>query len=808
MDRHNEQWATPAISTLSIQDFIDLVLRKWYWVAISIVLFLGIGALYILSTPPIYHREATIMVKDSRKGSGANEMAMFGEIAGITTRRNVDNELFVLQARRLMRQTVEQLGLTTSYSTKKLLREVDLYLCSPIDAAFIDASDDLACCFKVKLEQDDYLLYDFTLPKDSEIEFDDFSTSAAYGATITTPCGEIVIDKTPYLNQEYFGKSITVTKQRTDVVTTHYCKAMSSAVANKLSSIITISLNDSVARRAEDIINTLINVYNRDAIDDKREVAKATADFIDARLEILGAELGAADRDIEEFKSRNNLVNIEAEMERHFTISTRLQSELLDTESQLEMSRFIKEYLSNPGKEYSLIPVTGFGSSALTSSISTQIAEYNELVLRREKLLKNSSASNPIVEQLNIHCAALKSAILASLDSNIASLEIQLKNLQREQSKSAARIGTVPKQEQEFLSIARQQRIKEELYLYLLNKREENAINLAITENTARIIDSAFGPMRPIAPRKSFILMVMLAFGAILPLIVIYLREVIDTSVRNRKDIEKFTTIPYLGDIPAFTGKRHSRGVVVRENSRDEISEAFRMLRANMKFMNTFKDEKVYLITSSTEHSGKTFIATNLAMVHAFSGNKVLLIDLDLRRRRLSKQLGQRNNPNGISKYMSDQEMTTEQIIFKSDIHDNIDCIYAGLQPPNPAEQLLSVRLDALISQCREKYDYIIIDSVPAMVVADAIITSRVADLSLYIIREGMLDRRQLPDIERMHREHRLKNMCIILNGSTERKHSYGYTYHTDDDFTYTRYELFLCRIGLRWLVNRRKFEK
>lgn len=810
MNQYNDQIATQQpINTFTLQDLIDMVLKKWYWFVISVVLFLGLGVLYILSTPPVYHREATIMVKDSRKGSGASEMAIFGELAGLSTRRNVDNELFVLQARRLMTQVVKELGLTTSYSTRVNLRKVDLYRCSPVSATFINDTDELTCAFKLELGDESFTLYDFTMPSanDEEVDYDDLTFTAPYGSTIATPAGELVVDKTLFMDEKCVGKVINVVKYRTQAVTTRYCKAMKSAVANKMSSIINIALDDIVASRAEDVINTLIRVYNDDAVNDKREIAAATANFIDARLEIISKELGDVDGDIEQFKTRHNMVDIAAETEKNFTVSARLQQELIAVESQLELSRFIKDYLSNPEKEYSLIPVTGFGSSAITSSVSSQIAEYNELVLRREKLLKNSSASNPVVEQLNSQRVALKNAILASLDSNIAALEIQQKTLLREQNKTTARIGSVPKQEQEYLSIARQQRIKEELYLYLLNKREENAISLAITENTARIIDSAFGPMRPISPRKSFVLMVMLALGIVIPFALIYLREIINTSVRSRKDIEKYTTVPYLGDIPVFTGKKHSRGIVVRENGRDNVSEAFRILRANMSFMNTSGNQKVFLITSSTEHAGKTFISTNLAMVNAFSGNKVLLIDLDLRRRQLSKHLGQRNNPNGVSKYMSDHSLTATDIISKSDIHDNIDCIYAGLQPPNPAEQLLSPRLDALIEECKQIYDCIIIDSVPAMVIADAMIASRVADLSLYVIREGMLDKRQLPDVENLHLQNKLRNMCIVLNGASEQNHRYGYsyTYQTDEDFIYTRWEKFLCSIGLKGFVNRRK---
>ena len=803
------------IQAFSFQDMVEMVLKKWYWFVISVALFLGIGVLYIMKSSPVYQRNATIMVKDSRKGSGANEMAAFSEIAGLSTRRNVDNELFVLQARRLMVEVVERLGLTTSYSTRSGLRTVDLYRRSPIEVTFVNDSGTENCAFKVDLFEDKVFIHDFARqrPADApEEDTDDFEVTAPYDTAIMTPSGEIVITRSLYMDEKYIGKTIAVTKNTKEIVATRYRTAMKSSVANKMSSIINISLNDIVAKRAEDVINTLIDVYNEDAVNDKQQVAEATADFIDVRLAIISKELGAVDSDIKTFKTRNSMVDIQAETETNLTVSTKLRSDVLSVESQLEMSKFIKEYLNDPQKEFSLVPATGFGNSANATSLAKHIADYNDLLLRREKLMQNGSVNNPVIQQLNSNRVAMKNAILASLDSNIAQLDIQLKNLRREKGKTDARISSVPLQEQEYLTIARQQRIKEELYLYLLNKREENAISLAITENTARIIDSAFGPNRPIAPRKSFVMLVMLILGCAVPFAILYMREILDTTVRSRQDIEKYTKVPYLGDIPVFSGKKSARGVAVRENGRDNISEAFRILRTNMGFMNTSGDQKVFLITSSNEHAGKTFVSTNLAMTYAFSGNKVLLIDLDLRRRTLSKHLGQRNNPIGISKYMSDHSVKVADIISKSDLHENFDCIYAGLQPPNPAEQLLSNRLDELIAECRELYDYIIIDSVPALVIADALIASRIADLSIYVVREGLLDRRQLPDIDNLYRYNKLRNMCIILNGASERNHRYGYSYtytSTDDDeFVYTSWEKFLSFLGFRKWVNKRKLSK
>ena len=803
------------MQSFGLQDIFEMVIKKWYWFAISAALFLGVGALYIMKTSPVYQRSATILVKDNRKGSGATEMAAFSDLVGMSTRRNVDNELFVLQARRLMVEVVDRLGLTVNYTTRQGLRNTDLYRRSPISVDFINDTGTSGCRFSALLGEESASITDFVVfsSNDSGDDLDEFTAEVKYGEPLMTPYGEIVINKTLYMEENYIGKTINVSKSTKEAVATHYRSAMNSSVANKMSSIINISLNDIVAKRAEDVINTLIEVYNEDAVNDKQQIAEATADFIDIRLAIISKELNSVDSDIKAFKTRNSMVDIETETTRNITESTKLRAEVLSLESQIEMSKFIKEYLNDSNKSYNLIPITGTGDGSMSSSLSRQITDYNTLLLQREKLLQDGNTKNPLIKTYDNNLEAMKKAIIASLDSNISTLDIKLKNLRREQDKTEARISSVPLQEQEYLSIARQQRIKEELYLYLLNKREENAISLAITENTARIIDSAFGSNRPIAPRKIFIMLIMLCIGFAVPFIILYLKEILDTTVRSKHDIERYTKVPYLGDIPVYTGPKTQRGVVVRENGRDNVSEAFRIIRTNMSFMNTSAEgQKVILITSSNEHAGKTFVSTNLAMTLAFSGNKVLLIDLDLRRRTLSKHMGQRNNPIGISRYMSDKNTTVNDIISKSELHPNFDCIYAGLQPPNPAEMLLSKRLDDMIKECREIYDYIIIDSVPALVIADAIIASRVADLSLYVVREGLLDRRQLPDIDSLYRQDKLRNMCVILNSASERSHRYGYGYtytsKDDDDMVYNAFERMLCKFGLGAYIRRRKLSK
>lgn len=763
--------------TVSLSEIFEKSLKNWYWFAISIFTFLCVGALYLLSTSPVYRREATVLIKDARRGGAASELSAFADIAGISTRRSVDNELYVLQARRLMVEVVERLNLTTNYTIKSGLRTVTLYKNAPIEVSYVDDLGGKGCAFTAVLSPEEVTIYDFSCsrkPSEQAEKKSDkkFTVTAKYGEVINLPIGQIVINPTLYFNPDYVGKVIRVSKSNKELIATAYRNKVQMSVASKMSSIIQLSLNDVVPQRADDILNTLLDVYNDDAVYDKQIVAEATAKFITERLQVIGDELRNIDGDIKNFKDKNNIVDIKTEATRRTEGAMRYEQEIAMTSNQIAMSKFIRDYLSDNTKDVSIIPAATFdGSHAITE----QIADYNELVIRRLKL-GNDSENNPLVQQLNNNIVATKNAIISSLVSHISALEIKLANLENEERKINSMIGAVPKQEQEFLSIARQQKIKEELYLYLLTKSEENAISLAITERPARIIDYAFGGNKPVAPNKLLIILAMLVLGFGLPLVVVYILILSNTKVKGKHDIIKHCTVPYLGDIPVYEGHL-TRSIAVRESGRDKVSEAFKILRTNMSFMSGGAKQQVILTTSSNAHAGKTFVSMNLGMTLAFSGNKVLMIDLDLRRRTLSKHMGQRSNPNGATKYLSSADTQVSDIISKSGLHENFDFVYAGLQPPNPAELLMSKRLDDLIAECRKLYDYIIIDSVPALIIADAMITSRVADLSIYVVREGLLERQQLPDINALHEEQKLRNMCIVLNGASETRQSYGYSY-------------------------------
>lgn len=753
-------------NTLTIREFVEMVLKNWYWFIISLIICGAVALFYLGSTPNKYMRTATVLVKDSRKGS-VSEVTAFNDVLGGIGRRSVDNEIHIFESRHLMEQVVDRYDLDTRYSTTKGLRTVDMYGRMPVAIKFVGATPKGIVDFRYNIDKSDNI----TLSHFEEYE--EFSTKGKLGDTISTPYGDIVAIATPYFEQ-YRDKEIRVKHYPINEITEIYRKRLNCVIIDKQASVINISMVDEVPLRAEHIINGIIEAYDKDAIEDKQAVSLLTEKFIMERLQGLGEELNNADIDIASYKQSNRLINPAQEASLSAEEVARLKESVLSLEAQLEMATYILNYLNDNDK--ALIPASAVSMSGVSSALVSQIDKYNEALLEYKRLLAASSPSNPTIIDLGNKITGIHDAIIASLESHIDGLRLQIEHINREQNIVNKRIESSPTMEMELLSKARQQKVKEELYIYLLTKLEENALTEATAESNARIIDSAYGSNRPVSPNKPMALIFAMIMGICIPLAILYIREIMNTSVRSRRDIDKALTIPYLGDVPQYNGKV-GNGIVVREDSRDALSESFRMLRTNLSFMSVNNKVQVIMFTSSIPHSGKSFVSSNLAMTLAASGKRVVILDLDLRRRTLSKSMGQRNNRRGITSYLSGKISSMEDIISPSEQSPNLDFIYAGPQPPNPAEMLMSERIDELITTLRSRYDYILIDSVPAMAVADAIIIDRVVDLTVYVIRQGNLDRRQLPDIEELYREKKFSNMCIILNSATHSGHGYGYGY-------------------------------
>ena len=587
--------------------------------------------------------------------------------------------------------------------------------------------------------------------------------------------GRVVVSPTNFYGKAWLEKTIKVRKSPVDAVAAYYLGAMGIRQEEEESSILTLSVKDNSSARAEDMLNMLVNVYNEEAIKDKNQVAVNTANFINDRLIIIGRELGDVESDLESFKRENQVVDISSSASMYMGESQKYGTDALEMETQLRLAKYIKEYLTDPKKDTDLIPAnTGINDM----NVENQISLYNATKLKRDHLIADSSDKNPVVEELNNSLRAMKQSIIRAVDNMIVSLNVKRNDAQSREEQAQSRVAAIPTKQRQMLSIERQQKIKESLYLFLLNRREENALSQAMVDNNARVIDSAEATDFPISPNRNKILLLGFAIGIALPGAVFLMILFMDTRVHNRKDIVKAVSLPFLGEIPfdkTVADKPHSRGkqnLSVQAQGDDIVSEAFRILRTNMGFM-ARKDRAMQVITftSFTVGSGKTFISRNLAMSLVYAKKKVIVMDLDIRKGTLSRHLGK--HVKGMTNFLSDNTVGIDDIIQKT---DSFDMIASGTVAPNPAELLMDERLDELVAELRKRYDYIIVDNVPVGLVADATIINRIVDLTVFVVRAGKLDRRMLPEIEQLYQEKKLNNMAIVLNGASQH-HGYGYGY-------------------------------
>jgi capsular exopolysaccharide synthesis family protein len=709
------------------------------------------------------------LIKDDSKGGGISESAAFEDLGMFNVKRNVDNEVLVFKSKQLMSAVAQRLHLDINYTIKEGLRTMDLYTRSPIILQFLEVEESQEFSLNATpLSEDQVILSDFSIDAAEHVV-------ATLHDTIATVVGKVVVTPSLYYTDAYYNLPVSITKRDIAEVVDDYTGRLQVALANKTATIINLSLKDVSIPRTEDILNTLIAVYNDAAINDKNLITVNTSNFINERLIIIEKDLGVVDTDIEVFKRENQLTDIQSETGMYLRESSQYSQEDLGLENQKALAGFIRDYLTDPARNADLIPAnTGISDV----NIESQISEYNNTLLKRDRLISNSSSRNPVVMNLNNSLSAMKQTIIRAVDNLIVGLDIKIRNVKERNRQNTRRISEVPAQQRYVLSIERQQKIKEELYLYLLNKREENALTQAITESNARIIDPANGSNAPVAPQTKIVLLAAFILGLVIPSGSLWLKNTLNTTVRSRKDVEDVLSIPILGEIPLRKKKERSHEVVVRENGRDPVSEAFRIIRTNMDFMQVKTDHmQVVMFTSFHPGAGKTFVSINLAASVALTHKKVILIDLDIRKRTLTSLVQKEANPVGITHYLSGRVADFHTLIHKKEVNglDNLDVIYAGPVPPNPAELLLSQRLDVLINELKKEYDHIFLDNVPSGMVADAPIVNRVADLTIYVVRAGLMDRRQLPDLERMYRQERFKNMSVILNAINYKQAGYGY---------------------------------
>ena len=758
---------------INLIDLLVYFASQWKWFLLSILVCGGIAWYSYARSPLVYFRSATVIIKDPSNKTSTTGLDRFDNIIN---KVNVANEILQFRSKKLMREVVQRLHADISYQVEDGLRNNELYTQSPVLLSFPDALPEQHFALTVT-------------PKDTNsVILSDFSGIEA-ASSLTIPMNDtvtlgkgmrVVATPTNYYAQSWLGTAIRVQKLPVESMVNYYKGALGIQQEEEESSILTLALKDGSAARAEDVLNTLINVYNEEAVKDKNQVAVNTANFINERLIIIENELGGVESELESFKQRNQIVDIASSAGMYMSESQKYNSDALELETQLRLANFIKDYLTDPTKETDLIPSnTGIGDM----NIESQISLYNTAKLKRDRLIDDSSENNPVVQELNNSLRAMKQNIIRAVDNMIVSLNVQRSDAQNREMRAQSRVTAIPAKERQMLSIERQQKVKEALYLYLLNKREENALSQAMADNNARVIDGAEGGNSPISPNRNRILLLGLLVGLAIPSLACLGILFLDTRVHSRKDVEDIVSVPYLGEIPqdkeaGKLNEQESPFLLAKEQRDSTVSEAFRILRTNMAFM-ARKDlpQQVIIFTSLNEGAGKTFISKNLGMSLVLAKKKVILIDMDIRRGTLSRQFHLKKI--GLTNYLADNTLLAEDIIKHQ---DGFDIIAAGAIAPNPAELLMDERLDKLVTELRRRYDYIVVDSVPVGIIADATISNRIADLTIFVARAGRLDRRQLPEIEQLYKENKLHNMALVLNGADlHRRYGYygyyGYSY-------------------------------
>lgn len=759
------------VNTYSLRDIVMMIGANWMWFVAAIGICLAVAAFNIYSTPKVYTRSSAILIKDSRRGNVAS--SVFSDISSARVIPNVDNEIYLLGSQRMMTEVVKELNLNVWYTTKKGLRTDDLFGISPIEASFPDSDNKRTLGFKATKKNGALVLSEFHASGRDDID-ESLKMDYVLGDTLSTPIGRIVINPTLYYDRYNDKQVIEVKKAGVDNTAISFMRKLSLDITSQMATVIQISISDVNTRRAELVLNTLMKVYQQDVIADKRQVSDISRKFIDDRLKLIESELAAEDDKILDFKEKNQVVDFQGQTSLSMNENSRFRSDIFNMQNQIGLVTYLRDYLDGE-TETTLIPI----NVGITDKyLNDLIAEYNKEVLHRDELLRNSNDRNPTIMSMNSALSAKFQGIMASIDNLLEQLGMNLEQMRTRERLALGSISSMPGQETQMLSYTRQQTVKEQLYLYLLNKKEETDLSSVLIDSAARIVEYAFGSNQPISPRPLRIFVLAILFGCMIPFVVLLLVNLLNTTVRSRKDLEERVSVPFFGEIPYLKSKHHS-DVLVKAVGRDQISEAFRILRSNMSFMNVTGKMQVLLVTSTNEGSGKSFFSINMAITLVHAGKKVVLIDGDMRKRMLTRKYGDINSDQGFSKYLSDSSVSATSVVTENVNDMGVDMIFAGIQPPNPAELLMSSRLDELIAELRKSYDYVIIDSVPAFMIADAVISARVADHTVYVIREGLMDRRQLTDVEKMYVNSKLPNMMIVLNGIREsaRKYKYGYGY-------------------------------
>jgi capsular exopolysaccharide synthesis family protein len=762
------------VSTIVIDNsthFRELILtylKNWKWFLLSAMLCLIIAKLYLRYSIPQYRAAATILVKEEGNG-GPSELTALEDLGLFKgSQKDIDDEIEILKSRSLIEKVVKDKEFNIVYRIEGRIKTLDAYTYNPIEINFLEKDEkfyntDTTLVVKI-ISAKKYILYN---QDNNEVGKYDF------GKKIKTKLGDAIIY---YTNHDNISIENNVSIKISDLNSTsnYFKNKLAVMTISKFTNVIEISITDPVKEKAEDFINKLIEFYNNDAIADKNLVSKKTSDFIADRLGIITKELDGVEREVEKYKKDNKITDLTSEAGLYLDNASDYNKNSIETRTQLKVVDLMIDYMKN-NKSDDLIPANIVPDEGTSSSL---IAEYNNLVVERNRILKSATPENPILIRVNDKIESLKHSVEQSLLRLKSSLLVKRNDIEKQGSVLNNKISQIPRQEREYRGIFRQQNIKEELYLYLFKKREETAISLAVTAPNAKIVDSAIANESPVSPNRMLVYLIALLLGVLIPFVIIYLLDLLDTKVKNKQDIDANLTIPFIGDVPHSDDNNE----IIQSSSRTSSAEAIRIVRTNLEFvlsnLEISNKAKTIFLTSTLPKEGKTFIAINLAATIAISGKKVLLIGMDIRNPKLDEYV--KLPSRGLTNFLSTKDASISDFIVKQKGYERFDILPAGIIPPNPAELLMSKKVESMFELLKSEYDYIVVDTAPVSLVTDTLLISKNADTFVYVVRANYLDKAFLRTPESLYKEGKLPNMCVLLN-DTDTKNGYGYGYGQEE---------------------------
>jgi len=771
----------------------------WKWFILSLIVCITTAVLYMEFTLPTYEVKTSILFKDDVKGSGSVEMNVFKEMSILTQKNNVDNEMELLNNSLILQKVVYELGLYASYTeinTFEFIKKIGINNHLPKFGKYKEKvlyGDE--CPILISMAENSLkelttdLKFDILIHPYGVYEFSGIYNGEKYIATasisdnkVKLPFGEINIKRGEFRPVE--DMTIEVVIQNPTYLSYYYLSQLKMKLKSKTTSVVDLSFTCSNVKLGKDFIKRFIETYNQEGINEQIEMANKTSQLIEDHLMSISKELSTVESQAENYKQAQGITDIATQSQLINKQNSDYEQLKLDIETQLTIVSDLIDYIQNTSNRNQPIPSN---SGIKSVSLNELMANYNKLLLDRNRLSRIASSGNRAIIDLTNQIESMYSTVQSSLQNEKNNLKIAQRDLLTKYTQTNARIMAIPRQERQYSEIKRQQGVKEGLFLYLLQKKEEKYINMSTVEPNSKLIDNVRGS-DPIWPNKMLLLFSSIFLGLIIPAFSIKINDLLRYQIENKEELQEISIVTVLGEIP----KTNQIGnVLMKENNTDSFTEMIRLLRANLLFVMESKDKKVINIVSSVSGEGKTFTSINLAISLALLEKKVLIIELDIRKPKMAKYLNIENKT-GITLFLSGQ-LNQNELVKPSGIHPNLSIITAGTVPPNPNELLAKPALDILIAKLGEDFDYIVIDTAPVGVVSDSFLLNRLADVSLYVIRANFTTKKDIEDATNLHKNNKIKNMYFVLNNVDMSKHSYrygngrkyGYGYGKNNKHTY-----------------------